>query len=65
MHPAIIIAPVLALIFGPRLWVGHVLKTYNRRDDALTLTAGDLARERLDRHGLQAVRVESTDIGDH
>jgi Zn-dependent membrane protease YugP len=65
MHPAIVVAPALALIFGPRLWVGHVLKTHNRRDEAFALTAGELARELLDRHGLQAVRVESTDIGDH
>ena len=58
-------APALALIVGPRLWVGHVLKRHNRRDLPSGGSARDLARELLDRNWLQSVSVESTDVGDH
>ena len=65
MNPVIVLVPAAALIIGPRLWVNHVLRQYNQRDGAFPGTARELAREVLDRHDLQAVRVESTDIGDH
>ncbi|MEA3274238.1 MAG: zinc metallopeptidase [Pseudomonadota bacterium] len=65
MNPVIILIPALGLMFGPRLWVNHVLKQHNRRDEDFSSTAGDLARELLDEHRLQAVRVEATDLGDH
>ncbi len=65
MHPVIILVPAAALIIGPRLWVNHVLRQYNQREGAFPGTARELAREVLDSHDLQAVRVESTDIGDH
>ncbi|MGD2111737.1 MAG: zinc metallopeptidase [Gammaproteobacteria bacterium] len=65
MHPVLVLVPAAALILGPRLWVNHVLQHYNRRDENLACTAGELARELLDRHQLHGVRVESTDIGDH
>lgn len=65
MHPVLILIPAAALILGPRLWVNHVLTRHNCNDRALGRTAGELARELLDRHGLQAVNVEITDIGDH
>jgi len=65
MHPVIFLIPALGLILGPRLWVKHVLNKHNRVDEDVSTTAGEFARELLDRHGLQMVRVESTDIGDH
>jgi Zn-dependent membrane protease YugP len=65
MHPIIFLVPALGLIFGPRLWVSYVLNKHNRVDEEVPATAGGLARELLDQHGLQSVRVESTDIGDH
>lgn len=65
MHPAIILIPAAALVMGPRLWVGHVLKQYNRKDEDLDGTAAELARELLDLHDLQIVKVEMTDLGDH
>jgi Zn-dependent membrane protease YugP len=65
MNPIIIIVPAAALIVGPRLWVNHVLRQYNQREGDFPGTARELAREVLDRHQLQGVRVESTDIGDH
>lgn len=65
MHPALILIPAAALIFGPRLWVNRVLKKHSREDANLSTTGGDLARELLDRNQLPMVTVEPTDIGDH
>jgi len=65
MHPIVIILPAAALIAGPRLWVRHVLKQYNRKEEDLPGTAAQLARELLDGQGLQDVAVERTDLGDH
>ena len=65
MHPVAVLVPALALLFGPRWWVGYVLSKHNRHDEDVSITAGELARQLLDRNGLQAVRVESTDTGDH
>ena len=65
MHPVLILVPAAALVLGPRLWVSHVLKQHNRKDEELPLTARELARELLDAHDLQVVKVENTDIGDH
>ena len=65
MHPVVILAPALALIFVPRLWVGHVLKRHNQRDLPGGRSARDLARELLDKNRLQTVKVQSTDMGDH
>jgi Zn-dependent membrane protease YugP len=65
MHPIVVLIPAAALILVPRLWVKHVLKSYDGQDERLALSAAELARELLDRHGLQSVRVEATDVGDH
>jgi len=65
MHPVIIVIPAAALILGPRLWVRHVLNQYNHRDEDVPVTAGELARQLLDRQQLYNIRVESTDMGDH
>ena len=65
MHPIAIILPAAALITGPRLWVNHVLKQYNRKEENLPGTAAQLARELLDAQGLHDVAVERTDLGDH
>ena len=53
------------MIFGPRLWVRHVLNQYHRGDDDVAMTAGELARQLLDRQQLHSVQVETTDMGDH
>lgn len=53
------------MIFGPRLWVRHVLNQHHRGDDDVAMTAGELARQLLDRQQLHSVQVETTDMGDH
>lgn len=65
MNPSVVLVPALVLVFGPRLWVGHVLKQHNQRDLPGSQSARDVARELLDKNRLQTVKVESTDVGDH
>jgi Zn-dependent membrane protease YugP len=65
MHPVVIVVPAAVLIFGPRAWVNHLLKKHDKNDLDVPVTARKFAREVLDREGLQLVRVESTDVGDH
>jgi len=65
MHPAFVLVPAAALILGPQLWVRHVLGQHDRKEEDSLGTAGELARELLDRHHLRTVKVESTDLGDH
>ncbi len=65
MHPVVILIPASLLILGPRAWADHLLKKYNKNDLNLSVTAGEFAREILDKQQLQVVKVESTDLGDH
>ena len=65
MHPVMIVIPAAVLILGPSAWVKHLLKKHDKKELDLPVTAGKFAREILDRQGLQLVRVESTDLGDH
>ena len=65
MHPLLILIPAAALVMAPRIWVNQVLREHNRKDMPYPGTAAELARELLDLHQLQQVRVEQTDLGDH
>ena len=56
---------LLALIFGPQVWIRRVLRQHGADRPDLPGTGGELARHLLDEAGLQAVQVEATDIGDH
>jgi Zn-dependent membrane protease YugP len=61
----LVIAMVLAIVFGPGIWVQRVLKKYSQPDDRYAGTGASLARHLLDRYGLQSVIVEPTESGDH
>jgi Zn-dependent membrane protease YugP len=65
MHPVIIVIPAAILIFGPRAWVNRLLRKHEKNVLNTSVTAREFARDSLDRQGLQRVKVESTDIGDH
>lgn len=65
MHLLILALVLLAVVFGPGLWVKHVLEKYSSPDDRYSGSGAKLARHLLDRHGLQAVGVEETEQGDH
>jgi uncharacterized protein len=65
MHIILIIVLLLALVFGPGLWVRHVLAKYARPADRYGGTGADVARVLLDRQGIAGVVVEETERGDH
>ncbi len=65
MHPLVLLVPVAALFFGPRIWVKRVLKQHNRKEEDGFPTGGELAKKLLAQHRLHHVKVESSDIGDH
>jgi uncharacterized protein len=56
---------VLAIVFGPQLWVRHQLARHGADRPDLPGTGAELARHLLDEAGLQQVKVEETEIGDH
>lgn len=56
---------LLAVLYGPSLWVRRVLQRYAQPEDRYRVTGAGLARELLDRLGLDRIRVERTDSGDH
>ena len=56
---------ILALVFGPAIWVRRVLERYSLPADRYPGSGRQLARQLLDAHGLQSVAVEATDEGDH
>lgn len=58
-------AALLALAFGPGLWVKSVLRQHGRDRDDFPGTGGELARHLLDEMKLDEVKVELTEAGDH
>ena len=56
---------VLTLAFGPRWWIGRVLKTHGADRPDFPGTGGEFARHLLDEANLSDVKVEVTDRGDH
>jgi Zn-dependent membrane protease YugP len=64
--PVILLLLILAaLVFGPQLYVRHVLEKYSRPDERFPGSGGELARHLLARFRLDGVRVEATEQGDH
>jgi Zn-dependent membrane protease YugP len=65
MHVLILVLGLIALVVGPGLWVNAVMARYRRPADRYAKTGGQIARELLDAAGLQRVRTETTESGDH
>lgn len=59
------LAVILGLVFGPGLWVRHVMAKYSRPADRYDGSGAELARHLLDRAGLHSVAVEASSNGDH
>jgi len=56
---------VVALVFGPSIWVRRVLSRYSEPAERYDATGAQIARRLLDEHGLTTVTVETTEGGDH
>ena len=56
---------VLALIFGPSLWVKFVMSRYSSQIPEISGTGGELAKHLIERFSLKDVKVEITEQGDH
>ena len=56
---------VLALIFGPSLWVKLVMRRYSSEKPEIPGTGGELAKHLIKRFSLKDVKVEVTELGDH
>lgn len=65
MHLVILGVGLLALIFGPGLWVKAVMARYSVPNNRYPQSGGQFARGLLDGLGLQNVATEATDAGDH
>ena len=56
---------VLALIFGPSLWVKFVMSRHSSQLPEISGTGGELAKHLIERFSLKDVKVEITEQGDH
>jgi hypothetical protein len=65
MHLLVIGLAIIAVIFGPGIWVQRVLSKYSRPADRFAGTGAQLARYLLNKYGLESVKVEQTRDGDH
>lgn len=65
MHLVIALILLVAVILGPSWWVRRVMNRYSKPADRYPGTGAQLARHLLDEVGLEAVKVEPTEQGDH
>ena len=65
MHLLILAVLLLALVFGPSLWVQWVMRRYQAPENRYPGTGAELARHLARRLALNDVTVEETDGGDH
>jgi hypothetical protein len=56
---------ILGLIFGPQAWIRSVMSRHGQERADFPGTGGELARHLLDEAGLQEVKVERVEAGDH
>ena len=56
---------LLALTFGPSLWVKFVMKRYSKDKPEMPGSGGELAEHLIERFSLKDVKVEVTELGDH
>ena len=65
MHFLVLTIVLVAVVFGPGVWVKRVLEKYSRPGDRYRASGAQLARYLLDKGGMAHVRVEKTEQGDH
>ncbi len=49
---------IFLLIYGPQLWVTHILKKHHKQIDGMPGTGGELAKHLIERFKLIGVKVE-------
>jgi hypothetical protein len=65
MHFVIFGLILLTLVFGPGLWVSHVMRRYSEPADRYPGTGAELVRHLAKQLSLPDLRVERTETGDH
>jgi len=65
MHLVLIAVIVLAIVFGPGIWVQRVMRQYSEPEDRYKETGAEIARQLLAALNLSQVTVERTESGDH
>lgn len=61
----LLILVLVAVVFGPQLWVRRVFAKYGTPREDFPGTGGELARHLLDRFDMKGVQLEPTEAGDH
>lgn len=61
----LLIVVIVALVFGPTLWVRWVMQAHSDEIDGMPGTGGELAEHLLERFAVADVHVEITPGGDH
>lgn len=61
----LLILLLLLLIFGPGYWAAHILKKYSTPRQDIPGTGGELVEHLRKRFGLDDLRLESSEQGDH
>lgn len=56
---------IAAILFGPQIWVKHVMSRHSKPRSDFPGTGGEFARHLLDRLRLTHVKVEASEQGDH
>ena len=56
---------IIAVVFGPSLWVKLVMRRYSSEKPEMPGTGGELAEHLIERFSLKDVKVEVTELGDH
>ena len=65
MHLLLLGLIIVTVVFGPGLWVQHVMRRYSEPADRYPGTGAELVRHLARRLDLPDLRVERTDQGDH
>ena len=58
MFYIILIVLLLALLFGPQIWVKHVFRKYSQPRDHIPGNGAELARHLIERYKIEGVEVE-------
>ncbi|MBT8041512.1 MAG: zinc metallopeptidase [Gammaproteobacteria bacterium] len=65
MHILVFVLVIFAVVTLPQLWVRRVMQRYSEPADRYPERGAETARRLLDAAGLESVRVENTEVGDH